>query len=426
MSRPTIGKARSTIASVKTGKPRPGFTGNLLFLLIALGMVTLIAQSGSVTEHPGDETAVAEEVAVPAFTDDELFFYQDTITRLLLSQNFNGGVLVARNGTVLLSRSFGFADFRNHTPLTQDTPFQLASISKTFTASAVLLLHERGQLHIDSAVSAYIPEFPYPQITVRQLLNHTSGLQNYMWLVERYWKAPHPPGNEDMLQLFVRHTRPLDFRPGTRWAYSNTGYGFLGLLVERVSGQGFSAFLHENIFGPLGMHNSFVYDLHADEPAPPARAYGFRPWGRGHIIIPDVPHDGVSGDKGIYSSITDLYKWDQAISRNEILSEEGWQTAFAYTRLANERRVRYGLGWRLQSFLDHEVVHHPGRWNGFRTSFKRFPTLGATIIILNNTNRNVAPLINELQNIVFRNEIAAMETAPKPEDQDEYDMVGGQ
>ena len=338
------------------------------------------------------------------FSEEELGYFDDEITGLMLRSGFNGQVLVARHGTIVYDRCFGFADFRNSTPLTSETPFQLASISKTFTSTAILLLHQEGKLHIDSLVLNYIPEFPYPNITVRHLLSHTSGLQNYMWVMERYWNQGRLPSNEDMLATFIKHKRPLDFVPGTRWAYSNTGFAVLGLLVERVSGQRFPDFLHQHIFTPLEMHNTFVYDVH-QESTPKNRAYGFRPNRGRYYFIPDVRHDGVFGDKGVYSTAEDLYKWDQAIYRNELLTPELWQMAFEKAQLHNTNTVNYGMGWRLQFFREHRIVHHPGRWNGFRTSFKRYIDDDATLIILTNTNTSIAGLVDTLQKIIFHKEL---------------------
>jgi len=417
--------ARSLFTNILNRQRKPGLTGNMVFLLAAIGLLSLAVHSGYVTEHTPSTPETQPVETVSRFSDDDLHFYQDTITQLLLRHRFNGSVLLARDGEIILSRSFGFADFRNHTPLQPDTPFQLASISKTFTAAATLILHHEGLIDIDDRVDKHIPEFPWDNITVRHLLNHTSGIQNYMWLVERYWNQEHKPNNEDMLQLFVEHPRHLDFWPGTRFAYSNTGYGFLGLLIERVSGKSFSEFLHERIFEPLDMQNSFVYDPNRPEIMTTNRAFGFRPWRHTHLIIPDVRHDGVTGDKGIYASIFDLYTWDQAMKNGKILPEELWEKAFEYTTLRNGRQVRYGMGWRIQNFMDSHVVHHPGRWNGFRTSMKRFVEKDATLILLNNTNRNITHLVESLQNILFLEEINATEKAPVKEDPQEYRVLGG-
>ena len=395
-------------------------------MFVAFTAILMIFVVRSEPEKPGSvELPVPEQITGRLFSDDELFFFEDTITRYLLSRRFNGTVLIAREETILLSRSFGFADFRNHTPLRPETPFQLASISKTFTAAAVLMLHQEGLLHIEDTVTCHIPEFPWPNITIRQMMTHTSGLQNYMWVIERFWNQPQRPDNEDMLDLFIRHPRPLNFRPGTRFSYSNTGYAFLGLLIERVSGQRYADFMQQHVFDPLEMEHTFVYDPHNQEGMTNDRAFGFRRWGNRHIVIPDVHHDGVMGDKGIYSNIHDLYKWDRAINNGELLPDSIWAMAFDHTRLANNRPVRYGMGWRLQTYLDNHVVHHPGRWNGFRTAFKRFINDDVTLIMLGNTSRDLTPLINHLQSVIFHEEIAARSQPPEKEDPSEYEVIGG-
>ncbi len=421
----TTTKAPASSPATHKKKPRPGFAGNLTFLLMAVAMVFLIAYANDTEDYPAYEAEITETVTKRVFTDDDLLFFQDTVTSMLLSWGFNGSVLLAREGEVLVSRSFGFADFRNHTPLAPEMPFQLASISKTFTAAAVLMLQKAGRLHIDDLVVEHIPEFPYPDISIRMLLNHTSGLQNYMWLVERFWRQRHPPNNEDVLQLFLDHPRHLDFRPGTRFAYSNTGYAFLGLLIERISGQSYEEYMHRNIFEPLDMPNTFVYDPRRRLEMTSDRVYGFRRWGRSHIIIPDVHHDGVMGDKGIYSNMFDLFTWDRAISQNKLLPDSVWAMAFEYTHLPNGHPVRYGMGWRLQSYMGKHVVHHPGRWNGFRTSLKRFIEDDATLIILSNNSRDITHLVGRLQNILFYDEITMRQQQPEQEDPEEYEVIGG-
>jgi len=410
----------------KSGKPRLSSSSitKLLFMGLTVIMMVVLVRSET-DEHDAVGFQNLELTSDWTFSDDELFFFEDTITRYLLSRRFNGTVLIAREETILLSRSFGFADFRNHTPLRRETPFQLASISKTFTAAAVLMLQQEGLLHIDDTVTHHIPEFPWPNITIRQMMTHTSGLQNYMWMVERYWNQSQRPDNEDMLQLFIKYPRPLDFRPGSRFAYSNTGYAFLGLLIERVSGQRYPDFLQQQVFDPLDMERTFVYDPHNQKNMTNDRAFGFRRWGNRHIVIPDVHHDGVMGDKGIYSNIHDLYKWDRAISQNRLLPDSIWSMAFEYTRVRNNRPVRYGMGWRLQTYLDNHVVHHPGRWNGFRTAFKRFIDDDVTLIMLGNTSRDLTHLINDLQSIVFYKEIAERSQPPEKEDPSEYETIGG-
>ena len=420
---------KGTSKQLSSGRPdRTVFfrqPGNIFFMVLSLGVLSLAMLSDLVSEQVDYVETETEELFVGGLSDDELLFFQDTITSYLLSRNYNGTILAAREGNVMISRSFGFADFRNHTPLRPETPFQLASISKTFTAAAVLMLQEQGKFHVDDLVEEHILGFPWPQITIRQLLNHTSGLQNYMWMVERYWNKPDPPNNQDMLDLFVRYPRGFNFRPGTRFGYSNTGYAFLALLIERVTEQSYAEFMQQHIFEPLGLEHTFVYNPHCSIPTNNNRAFGFRRWGHRHIYIPDVLHDGVMGDKGIYSNINDLYKWDRAISNGALLSDSLWQQAFEHTRLANNRPVRYGMGWRLQTYLDNHVVHHPGRWNGFRTSFKRFLDDDVTLIMLSNNSRDITHMINDIQSILFYREIAAREAPPEKEDPADYEVIGG-
>lgn len=374
----------------------------------------------------GSRNNAAEHAAFvkPLFSEEEIAYMDEQITQLLLRQKFNGNIMVTRYGMVVYQRSFGFANPITAEPLNAQTTFQLASISKTFTATAVLLLQQAGQLAIDDLVQKHIPEFPYNNITIKHLLTHTSGLQNYFWLVERQWKKPQKPNNEDILQLFVQNRRPLNFHPGARFEYSNTGYVFLGLLIERVSGQDFKTYIHQHIFEPLGMEHSFVYDLH-QPPAIENRAYGFQIVRNRAQIIADDHLDGPLGDKGIFSNLPDLFKWDQALYRHALLPAQVWEEAFQQARLNNDNPIDYGYGWRLQDFIDKRIVHHPGRWHGFRNSFKRFIDDYTTIIILSNNNQNIVSIVDGVQNIVYEQEkeiwMAANKNAAQEVDLQEHE-----
>lgn len=395
---------------------RPAVFFPVYIVLIFLGVLAVSTRSAT----PGNANPyLAEELPLPVlpipFSPEELQYFEDAFTDFLQRQRFNGTVLVARNGMIIYRHAFGYANYRSRTPLNEDTPFQLASISKTFTATAVLLLQEDGRIQLDDPVAKHITEFPYPDMTIRHMLNHTSGIQNYMWLVERYWHHDRLPTNEDILNLFTRYRRPVDFAAGTRFSYSNTGYTFLALLVERVSGQRFADFLKEKIFDPLEMHNTFAYDPSRISAMPEERALGYRPTRSSFLLNQDQPHDGVMGDKGIYSSVNDLYKWDQAIYRYALLSPPTWDQAFQPAVLRNQHTVDYGQGWRLQTYLDKRIVHHPGRWNGFRTSFKRFIDNQATLILLSNNGRDIGPVVEGMQNILFHKEILLFSEKPAEE-----------
>ncbi len=378
----------------------------LLFIILffILGVSNLNVSSNDEEQSVGGYSSDRDNNLASFLLNEDIGFYDYVITKYIENTNFNGNVLIARHGMILYKNSLGYSDFENQTPLNDSTAFQLASITKTFTATAVLLLQHRGFLDVDDPLVQYIPEFPYDNITIRQLLNHTSGLQNYMWLIENHWRKNSKPNNEDMLDMFVKHRLPLNFYPGHRFAYSNTGYAFLALLIERITNESYAEFIQTNIFEPLNMNHSFVKNTQ-DHETIENKAYGYRRFRNSYIKISNNYIDGIQGDKGIYSSVIDLLKWDQALYSNKILPQNIIQKAFEYAQLNNKRTVNYGLGWRLQKFIDRKVVHHPGRWNGYRTSFKRFIEDNVTIIILNNTNKNIKNLVDELELIVFQDEV---------------------
>ncbi len=393
------------------------------FLVIFFLGVINFPNKGSFVNSNQGEDYVDNYAKIGLYSEEELEYLNNSITQVLIDSGFNGNVMIARYGMMIYERSFGMASFSNSVPLNMETSFQLASISKTFTATAILLLQEQGLLDVSDKVITHIPEFPYENITIQHLLSHTSGLQNYMWLVERRWNKKKLPDNEDILTLFIESRRPLNFSPGQRFDYSNTGFIFLGLLIERLSGQSYATFVKENIFEPLEMERSFVNDLHNPVDIE-NRAYGYRQWRGSHIRIPDDNLDGPLGDKGVFSSAGDLFKWDQAIYRNALLPFERWEQAFTHARLNNDSLANYGFGWRLQEYLDKRIVHHPGRWHGFRTSFKRFPQDHTTLIILANNNQNIAGIIEKIQDIIYYDEKEIWVTKNKekslqePEDDD--------
>jgi len=307
---------------------------------------------------------------------------------------FNGSVLVSWKGQVLCDRAMGFADFGTREPLTTQSHFQLASVSKQFTAMAIMLLKKEGKLDFDDEVKKYIPQWPYPGMTIRHLLTHTSGLSNYMWLVEHEWKSPYAPYNHEVVALLVKHQLPLNFVPGRYHSYSNTGYVVLAYLVEKISGKFFADFLDENIFQPLGMKNTFAYSQTINRKNK-EKIFGYQPTRRGFRKIDETVHDGCLGDKGIYSTAEDLYKWDQALYTETLVPHDLMNEAFTMTTLRNKRKVPYGFGFRI---LENEndgskTVYHHGLWNGFRTSLIRYVSDTCTVIVLNNTNSDAKHLI---------------------------------
>jgi CubicO group peptidase (beta-lactamase class C family) len=207
-----------------------------------------------------------------------------------------------------------------------------------------------------------------------------------MWLLEHYWNKDRPPYNDDVMDLLARHRLHLYFRPGTRFAYSNTGYVVLASVIEKVTGMRYDEFMEENIFSPLNMEDTYVYST-AYGKNNNSHLNGYRQWGRYFRYVPHTVNDGTVGDKGIYSTVLDLYKWDKGLYENKLISEHTKKQAFQALELKNGNHYPYGFGFRLKDSDGRKMVYHYGKWNGFRTGIIRFIEDTSTIIMLNHTDR---------------------------------------
>jgi len=312
---------------------------------------------------------------------------------------FNGNALVALEGYPVFKYSNGYADLYKKTPLNFNTVFQIASVSKGFTAMAVLILNDRGKIALDDTVKRHIPEFPFDNITVKQLLHHTSGLQNYMYFVDHFWEKGKPITNEDVLKLINDHDPRLNFRPGRRHHYNNTGYAILALLVERVSGKPFYRFLEDEIFDPLEMEHSFGWDQKIMDTITDI-ATGFTRRGWRYRKFAHNPLDEILGDKSIYTTADDLLKWDQALYTHMLISDSLMDEAFKMGITSRGREFKYGYGWRLNEIDGKKVIYHNGLWNGFTSSLQRYVDDRLTIILLNNTNAPVASIVRQIYSIM--------------------------
>jgi len=304
------------------------------------------------------------------------------------SSGFNGSILVAKNDCILIHKDYGYADFKTKTALNHNSIYQLASVSKQFTAVAILILYENGQLALDDSVSGYIPDFPYENITIRQLLHHTSGLPIYFWLAEHKWKGKNPPLNAEMLELMKDHNLPLFNYPGRKFDYSNTGYFILAAIVEKISGMTFNDFLTTYIFKPLNMTNSFVYRYKHDS-IRINQLEGYRKYKRRwHIVIPGTVNDAVVGDKNVYSTTEDLYKWITGLNSGKIISKKTLHLMYTVGKTSREREIPYGFGVRIKQNSSGKVVYHNGKWNGFNSSLKHYLHENLVIILLEHSSYN--------------------------------------
>ena len=287
-------------------------------------------------------------------------------------------VLVVRDGKTIVRRTYGLSNMEQSLPATPATNYRLASVTKQFTAAAILLLAQDGKLTVDDRVKRWLPSLPAAAdgITIRHLLTHTSGLIDYEDVMEG---TTVPLRDADVLRLLENHDR-LNFAPGSGYRYSNSGYALLALIVERASGQTFARFLRNRIFMPLGMNNTVALEEGVSTVA--NRAYGYTLGSDGWRRTDQSLTSAVLGDGGIYSSIDDLARWDAALSDARLLSAESLRLAFTPATDTDVAGAKYGFGW----FLKDGGMYHTGETVGFRNAIVRDPARRLTVVIL--TNRN--------------------------------------
>ena len=304
-------------------------------------------------------------------------------------------VLVIKNGSVIFERGYGVADLRSLRKIDAHTNFRLASCTKQFTAMSIMLLVHDGKLRYEDRLTDVFPDFPEygKSITIRNLLNHTSGLLDYEDLMEKS-SADASGGNFPQIKdagvlALLKEQKTTKFPPGTKWDYSNSGYAVLAMVVEKVSGQPFGDFLHDRIFAPLKMDETVAYEKGKNTVS--NRAYGHTHEGGAWHEMDQSPTSAVLGDGGIYSSLDDLAKWDQALAHHVLLSEAEMAPAITPVKVPDNSvqepdgtPAAYGFGWFLNSYKGHRRMWHYGETVGFRTTIQRFVDDKLTIIVLCN------------------------------------------
>lgn len=302
-------------------------------------------------------------------------------------------VVVIKDGNVIVRRSYGLADVDSATPITPATNFRLASLSKAFTAAAVLLQVADGRISLDDPVSKYLPELPAHTraVTIRHLLTHTSGIRDYEDFVPD--TQTYQVKDADALRLIAAHAESLYFAPGTDWRYSNSGYALLALIVERTAGERYAEFLQRRIFSPLGMANTVAYEAGVN--TVPHRAYGHGVRGDTVRRTDQSSTSAVLGDGGIYSSIDDLIRWDAALARGTLITDSLWREATTPYRLTDGRATEYGHGWFIDRFEGRRRHRHHGETRGFTNSIYRFPDDGLTTIVLTNRSDSAPWELND-------------------------------
>ena len=313
------------------------------------------------------------------------------LKRIHKRHDFHGAILVAKNEKIVYNSQIGFADFKKETPLNKSSIFQLASVSKQFTAAAIMLLKERNQIKLTDTVNRYFPEFPYQHVTIKNLLNHTAGLPKYFWVAEHKWQQEKAPTNTEMMELLASSNVQRFFKPGRNFDYSNTGYFVLASIVEKISGTSFSSFLKRNIFEPLEMKDSYVYSFENDS-INKNQLDGYRLYrGWRHLKISSTVNDAIVGDKNVYTTAEDLFKWTVALNTGRLLTKESLELMYSKGETVYGREVPYGFGFRIKT----KSIYHHGRWNGFSTGLTKYLEDDVVVIVLEHTSYNAIRSLNK-------------------------------
>lgn len=328
---------------------------------------------------------------------------------------FNGNLLVARNKEVIYQGSFGFTNnSMQNNLINANTVFELASVSKQFTAYAALFAFKTARENIDNDIRVFIPHLPYENITTRNLLNHTSGLPDYFPLLDENWDKNKIACNKDVLDLIIKVNPKISFSPNEKWEYSNTGYVLLATLIEIVSGTYFPEFMDKNIFKPLDMQNSLVYNRRLNPKKINNFAYGTVYNELKNIYeLPDHISDynavfyldGIQGDGSVNSSISDMLKWNNEILNKRILDRNLVDIMLSTTQIINNVKVEYGMGWIINDDAESgKIVYHGGSWPGYSTYNSIYLEEGYSIVSLCNQPKSTEieqQIIIALENILF-------------------------
>ncbi|MCB9505950.1 MAG: serine hydrolase [Gemmatimonadales bacterium] len=339
--------------------------------------------------------------------------YHEAFRRLHEAGQFNGAVLIAVGDSVVLDAQFGTADVTTQRPLTDRSLYRLASVSKVFTATALLTLVEADRVALDAPVQRYLPTFPYPAVTVRHLLQHSAGLPEYIFGVgDARDDARGPMTNRDVLQWLIDTHPELAFPPGQGWDYCNTGFALVPLIVEAVTGESYPGYLRRAVFAPAGMHDSYhLAELGVTLRDRVAAGHGFDyatgvdvRVDRHPVLAAEFNTDSVFGAGDVVSTARDLFRFDQALKAGRILSTSSQADAYTSLILPEGFPAGYGLGWQVaESEYTGRIIHHHGQGDGYRTRYYRFLDRGITIVTLQNARERYADdAVRMAQQLAFK------------------------
>jgi CubicO group peptidase (beta-lactamase class C family) len=345
-------------------------------------------------------------IASPAFAADDREKLAQVVSKLVMREIDEGRgvgitVAVARGDELIHHKGYGLIDIENEVPASEKSVYRIGSITKMFTAVAILLLREDGKLKLEDPLSKFIPDYPSgDKITLLHLLNHTSGIVSFTDLPEHREGMRKDLKHEEVLALFK--DKEMQFQPGEKYRYCNSGYYLLGMVIEIASEKKYEEFLKERIFEPLEM-KAIVYDRHGK--IIPHRAQGYTLWGKRKYNAPFVSMNQPFAAGSLASTAEDMVLWQRGLVNNSLLKPESYQAMIAPGELNNGKKTKYGLGCVVDKIAEHAVVRHGGGIPGFITDHAYFPESDLTVVVLTNTNRVVPrSIVNKIALSVFANE----------------------
>lgn len=346
-------------------------------------------------------------------TQEKIFKIDSIVKKKNIEANFNGCVLIIDNGNIIYKDCHGYSNLEKRTLLNDSSVFYLASCSKQITATAIMILVEKGKLKFSDTIQKFISDLPYKNITVEHLLTHTSGLPDYISLMNKYWDKTKQASNYDMINTLIKYKPKTYFKPGETFDYSNTGYALLAVIIEKCSGQSFSDFMKQNIFRPAGMQHSSVNGSSS------ASGDKVTNWAYGYVysdslkkyVLPEKLSgyqytnylDPIVGDGNINSTITDLALWEKALRENKLIQKTTLDRAYSMRKFKSGEESNYGYGMFISNAPKNEsLVYHGGSWPGYHSFILRFIDKNSTIVILsNNEFISFQQLANKIANILL-------------------------
>lgn len=301
--------------------------------------------------------------------------------KYFIPNDFSGSVLIAKEGKIVYEKYRGFANFEQQKPIISSTPLHIASLSKVLTATMVLLLVDSKKITLDQKVNTIIPDFPYPEVTIRALLNHRSGMRNYSYFTDKkeVWNSKNYLTNKDVLEIMKKQNIELEYPTETHFSYCNTNYLFLALIIEKITNLTYSDAIQKYICKPLGMKNTFVFDVNKHKDTV-SQSY------KGHKVKYAFTFlDGIYGDKNIYSTAKDLLLFDLATYNPNFLNEKLKSEIYKGYSYESKGTRNYGLGIRLLEWENgKKYFYHNGWWHGNTGSYVKLINEKTTIICLSN------------------------------------------